>query len=101
MLATRPRVAPARELNDRARFELGAIENAVVAAARGLQPAEFDEHGDGLPAEARSRIYWRLWQVLNGRDASPEFGHLSDADRQAVLEILRETKEGLPGYWRE
>lgn len=54
---------------------------------------------DGLPEEAKARIYLRLWQVLTGKDRSKEFAHLSDADRQAILEMLRETKADLPDYW--
>jgi hypothetical protein len=54
---------------------------------------------DGLPGEAKERVYLRLWEVLTGKDQSKEFAHLSSADRQAVLEILRETKPGLPAYW--
>lgn len=56
---------------------------------------------DGLPAEARERVYLRLWEVLSGKDESKPFAHLSAADRRAVLEILRETKPGLPAYWRK
>jgi hypothetical protein len=55
---------------------------------------------DGLPAEAKARVYARLWEVLSGKDRSKEFAHLSEADRWAVLEILRETKPGLPAYWK-
>ncbi|HYT90062.1 MAG TPA: hypothetical protein VEL76_15250, partial [Gemmataceae bacterium] len=56
---------------------------------------------DGLPAEAKERVYLRLWEVLTGVDQSNQFAHLSPADRQAILEILRETKPGLPLYWKE
>jgi hypothetical protein len=55
---------------------------------------------DGLPGEARERVYRRLWEVLTGKDRSKEFAHLSETDRKAVLEILRETKKGLPAYWK-
>jgi hypothetical protein len=41
----------------------------------------------------------RLWEVLSGHDTGAAFTHLSAADRQAVLEILRDTKPGLPDYW--
>ena len=54
---------------------------------------------DGLPAEAKTRVYLRLWEVLTGKDQTKEFAHLSKADRRAILEILRETKPGLPEYW--
>jgi hypothetical protein len=56
---------------------------------------------DGLPTEAREQVYLRLWQVLSGEDHSRPFEHLTPADRQAVLEILRETRPGLPAYWRK
>jgi hypothetical protein len=56
---------------------------------------------DGLPAEAREQVYLRLWEVLSGKDQTKQFAHLTAADRQAVLEILRETKKGLPGYWKK
>ncbi|MFO0841418.1 MAG: hypothetical protein U0797_03320 [Gemmataceae bacterium] len=56
---------------------------------------------DSLPAEARERVYLRLWEVLTGKDPSKPFGHLTAADRQAVLEILRETKADLPAYWKK
>jgi len=56
---------------------------------------------DGLPSEAKERIYLRLWEVLTGKDQSKEFAHLSKEDRQAVLEILRETKLDLPDYWKK
>ena len=55
---------------------------------------------DGLPAEAKERVYLRLWEVLSGKDQSKDFAHLSKDDRRAALEILRETKPGLPAYWK-
>jgi hypothetical protein len=55
---------------------------------------------DALPGPARDYVWRRLWEVLSGRDTSAEFAHLSAADRRAVLEILRDTKPGLPDYWQ-
>lgn len=54
---------------------------------------------DGLPEEAREQVYLRLWEVLTGKDQSRPFDHLSAADRQAMLEIVRDTRPGLPAYW--
>lgn len=54
-----------------------------------------------LPAEVKEYVYHRLWQVLTGRDSSPDFAHLSDADCQAIREILLQTKTDLPDYWRK
>ena len=54
-----------------------------------------------LPAEAKSVVLKRLWEVLSGQDHSKPFQHLSDEDRTAILEILRDTKPDLPDYWFE
>jgi hypothetical protein len=55
---------------------------------------------DGMPQLAKDRLYRRMWEVLTGRDKSPQFAHLSAADRKAILEILLDTKKSLPSYWR-
>lgn len=55
---------------------------------------------DSLPDAAKQYIYRRLWKVLTGRDDSAAFNHLSDADRDAIYQILRDTKKDLPSYWR-
>ncbi|PWU12498.1 MAG: hypothetical protein C5B51_00565 [Terriglobia bacterium] len=54
---------------------------------------------DGLPAAARNRIYQRLYDVLAGKDRGEKFAALPAEDRQAALEIVRETKPGRPEYW--
>ena len=54
-----------------------------------------------MPARARDVVYRRLYDVLSGKNTSPKFARLSAEDRRAILEILRETKPGLPAYWRE
>ncbi len=56
---------------------------------------------DGLHAEAKARVYLRLWEVLTGKDQTKEFAHLAKDDRRAILEILRETKPDLPEYWKK
>jgi hypothetical protein len=59
----------------------------------------YSESFDALPAPAKNHLYRRLWEVLTGRDQSPEFAHLSSDHRRAILEILLDTKPGLPAYW--
>jgi hypothetical protein len=54
---------------------------------------------DTLPPSVKEYIYQRLWEVLSGKDTGKDFQHLSSADRQAIREILRATKPGLPEYW--
>ncbi|HET6572036.1 MAG TPA: hypothetical protein VFG68_00410 [Fimbriiglobus sp.] len=53
-----------------------------------------------LPAPVKDYVLRRLHEVLTGKDTTEPFRHLSAADRKAVLEILRATLPGLPGYWR-
>ncbi len=50
---------------------------------------------DALPAEARAAIYARMAEVLNSGG-----GRLSAANRQAVKEILLETKPAARAYFR-
>ena len=60
----------------------------------------YSQQFDSLPEQAKQYIYRRMWKVLTGRDDSPQFNHLSDQDRSAIYQILRETKTGLPKYWK-
>jgi len=55
---------------------------------------------DAMPDYARERIYRRLYEVLTGADQDAKFARLSPAGRQAVLEIVRDTKPKLPAYWK-
>lgn len=55
---------------------------------------------DALPSEAKDAIYQRMWLILSGAMKGTKYAPLSLADRQAVLEILRETKKELPAYFR-
>jgi len=54
---------------------------------------------DALPPLAKEPIYRRMWQVLGGEVREPRYRSLSLADRRAVVEILRDTKPGLPAYF--
>lgn len=56
---------------------------------------------DAIPEPAKGYVYHRLLQVLTGQDQSPDFAGLSAEDRQAILQILLETKPGLPAEWRD
>jgi len=53
-----------------------------------------------LPGEVRETFFRRLHEILTGVDQKPEFARLSAADRQAILEILRDTLPDLPDYWK-
>jgi hypothetical protein len=55
---------------------------------------------DALPPRAKEPIYKRLWQVLSGEEREARYQKaLSRADRQAIVEILRDTKKDLPPYF--
>lgn len=60
----------------------------------------YSDSFDALPQPASGYIYHRLLQVLTGEDKDPDFAHLTAADRQAILSIVRETKRGLPAEWK-
>ena len=60
----------------------------------------YDAAFDALPDIARDRVYRKLFDALTGKESSGKYARLSEADRQAILEILRDTKSALPGYWR-
>jgi hypothetical protein len=56
---------------------------------------------DALPARAKDPIYRRMWQVLSGEEQGERYrAALSLADRQAIVEILRDTKTDLPAYFQ-
>ena len=60
----------------------------------------YSEAFDSLPPQAKEPIYRHLWEVLTDRDRSPAFARLSGEGRRNILEILRDTKPGLPEYWK-
>jgi hypothetical protein len=56
---------------------------------------------DTLPSEAKDAIYKRMWQILSGQEKDGKYARFSRADREATVEILGETKKGLPKYFEE
>jgi hypothetical protein len=54
---------------------------------------------DALSPLAKAPIYRRLWQVLSGQAKEPRYRTLALADRQAIVEILIDTKADLPAYF--
>lgn len=55
---------------------------------------------DHLPDPVQGRVYRRLWEVLSAEDPPAPFDRLPRSERRAILEILRDTKAGLPEYWK-
>jgi hypothetical protein len=62
----------------------------------------YDASFDMLPGPILDRVYRRLFDILTEREEDRRrFARLTRADRRAILDILKETKSNLPGYWRE
>jgi hypothetical protein len=60
----------------------------------------YSEPFEALPAEIKAAVYQRLWDVLSGAVTDTIYAsRLPLADRQAIVEILRDTKPGLPAYF--
>ena len=56
----------------------------------------YSEAFDSLPVEAKEAIYKRMWQILSGQESGQKYARVSLADRQAIVEILRDSKPDLP-----
>lgn len=61
----------------------------------------YSEAFDALPAPIRDKVYARLYDILTGKDQSEAYERLTPAMRQAIFEILRDTKSDLPPAWKD
>jgi hypothetical protein len=59
----------------------------------------YSESFDALPAEAKTLVYKRLWEVLSGQDTDARYQRLTSEIRRDILGILRATKPDLPDYF--
>lgn len=59
----------------------------------------YSEAFAALPAEIKEKVYDRMFEVLSGEDTTEAYARLNQADRTAILEILRETVKDLPASW--
>jgi hypothetical protein len=60
----------------------------------------YSEAFEALPEKMKAHLYQRLWDILSGKDTNPDFEKLTSDDRRAILEILCDTRPGLPDYWK-
>lgn len=60
----------------------------------------YSEAFDNMPPVVKDRVLRRLWEVLTGRESGAAFAHLSGDDRKAILEIITDTKQRLPAWWK-
>ncbi|HEX2748277.1 MAG TPA: hypothetical protein VHM91_09795 [Verrucomicrobiales bacterium] len=56
---------------------------------------------EALPQKFRDVLYRRLFDILTATTPVKGYEHLSAGERREILEILRDTKQGLPAYWKE
>ncbi len=56
---------------------------------------------EALAPELKVAVYQRLWAILSGQVRGPRYAHLALADRQAIAEILRDTKPDAPALFQQ
>jgi hypothetical protein len=61
----------------------------------------YSEPFDAMPAAAKAAVYARMWEILSGEERGARYDRLTPADRQAIVEILRDTKKDLPAYFND
>ena len=61
----------------------------------------YSEPFDALPANVKAMIYARMWRILSGQDPAAQYERITDVQRQAIVEILIDTKPDLPAYFRD
>ena len=76
---------------------LDSLKVCVFASSYLIYSRQFDN----LPSLMQEHLYQRLYQILNGEDTSPDFQNIAAGTKRAILEILLQTKPGLPDYWKE
>ena len=54
---------------------------------------------DALLPVAKASVYERMWEVLSGAAKDWDYSKLSPDDRRAIIEVLQQTKRGLPEYF--
>jgi len=59
----------------------------------------YSEAFDAMPDAVRAKVYQQIYDVLSGKNQDQAFAKLTAEDRKAILDIVRETKPNLPGYW--
>ncbi len=52
-----------------------------------------------LPSDVLQRLFDRLTNILRGKDDTAEWEYLPEEERQAILEIIRDTRAHLPASW--
>jgi hypothetical protein len=61
----------------------------------------YSEQWDNLPPPLLEYLYRRLWLICREKEKGHDYDHLNTDDRDAIRQILLETKRGLPEYWKQ
>ena len=56
---------------------------------------------DALPGKMKEYIYQRLYDILTGKDDSPDYAEITRKTGREILEIPCDTKKDLPSYWKK
>ena len=59
----------------------------------------YNEAFEALLPAVKALVYERMWGILSGAVKDREYSKLSLEDRHAIIEILRDTKPGLPDFF--
>ena len=86
----------ARAPKDRKGRSLGQLDMDRRLMRYSCSYMVYSEAFDGLPPAVKDAVYRRMLDILSGRDRHTKYARLSDEDRRAVLEILRDTKPDFP-----
>jgi len=55
---------------------------------------------EGIPRAFKEEFYHRLWNILTRPGGVAGFEYLGAEEKAAIAEILTDTKDGLPDYWK-
>src|SRR5205823_3358089 len=80
------------------------VHNMITSGVYELRDAEekglsgkmsdlvYSKSFDAMPGGLKDYVYRRFREILSGQDTSSDFARLSETDRKAIFEILKETK---------
>lgn len=55
---------------------------------------------DGMPAIFRQSVYAKMWDALQDDSHDPIAIHLPASERRSIRQIIKETRTGLPAFWK-
>lgn len=86
----------ARTPKDRLGRSFGELELTTRLLRYPCSYMVYTEAFDALATPVKGAVYKRMLTILTGTDEDARYSHLSDDDRGAILDILRDTKPDFP-----